>query len=222
MKAIVVGCGRLGAEVALALCQRGHAVCVVDQDPRTFDRLGAGFRGRIVEGVGFDREVLVRAGIKKADALAACTPSDNTNLLIARVARDLYRVPTVIARLYDPKRQAMYEHLSIHTVCTSLWGAEQMVQRICYPSWDVVGTLGNGEVQVVALPVTVGLAGKSVQAVTGGKALVAVGLTRAGRTALPGADQLLEQGDILYVGVDTAARDSVLARLVASDEEASI
>lgn len=219
MNVIVVESSRVGAELALNLSKLGHSVCVVDPDSKNFDRLGSDFRGRMVEGVGFDKDTLIRAGIENADALAACTPSDNTNMVVARVARDFFNVPTVIARLYDPRRQSLYEESNIQTVCTSIWGSEQMVGMICHSDWNVVTTLGNGEVQVVALPVDETLAGRSVKSVTASRALAVVGLTHGGHTHIPAADHKLQLGDLLYVATQASAEDEVWAQLQSYIEE---
>jgi len=104
MKIIIIGCGRMGASLAQALVKRGNEVSVVDCNPSAFDRLGAAFGGKLVSGIGFDRSVLEEAGIDRADGLAAVTDSDETNVVVARVARKVFRVPKVVARLYDPRK----------------------------------------------------------------------------------------------------------------------
>ena len=213
MRAIIVGSGRVGAALAKDLDRLGHQVRIIDRNRDAFARIGADFSGRRVEGVAFDRETLERAGIKKADAFAACTSSDNANLLAARVARDVYRVPVVVARLYDPDRQTLYERMGIQTVCTSLWGAEQMVSLICHPEWDVVASLGNGEVQIVQVRVSVELQGLTVARVSEDKALVVVGVMRGTRATLASADLILEAGDLMFLAVDVNERDGIWERV---------
>src|SRR5512136_174046 len=145
MKVIIVGCGRMGSELAGQLALDGHDVTVVDIDPQAFYRLGATFKGKTVEGVGFDRDVLVRAGVEHADALAAVTAGDNRNAIIARVARNVFHVPKVVARLYDPRRAEIYERLGLQTVSSTGWGVSRAMQLLVHPELHVAVTLGNGD-----------------------------------------------------------------------------
>jgi len=121
VRVVVVGCGRVGAGLAAGLAAAGDVVAVVDKDPKAFERLGEEFTGQTVEGIGFDRDVLERAGVAGADALVAVTGGDNSNVVAARVARDAYRVPRVIARIHDPRRAALYEQLGVVTVSSTDW-----------------------------------------------------------------------------------------------------
>ena len=118
MRVVVMGCGRVGASLADALCRIGHEVAIIDRDPAAFNRLSPEFSGDRVLGMGFDREVLLRAGIERADALAAVSSGDNSNIIAARVAREMFGVQRVVARIYDAKRAAVYERLGIPTVAT--------------------------------------------------------------------------------------------------------
>ena len=219
MKIIVVGIGRVGAVLAIDLCKRGYEVCAIDKNRDAFLRLGSEFHGRMVEGVAFDRDTLERAGIKSADALAACTSSDTANLITARVARDVYHVPVVVARLYDPHQQILYQRMGIQTVCTSLWGAEQMVSLICHPEWDVIASLGNGEVQVVQVPVEADLVGLSVAQVSRDKAVVVLGVMRGARTVLAVPELVLEPADLLFLAVDVEEREGIWERVLAAAQE---
>ena len=126
MRVVVVGCGRVGAGLAAGLAQAGEVVAVVDKDPKAFERLGEDFTGQTVEGIGFDRDVLERAGAARADALVAVTGGDNSNVVAARVARDAYRVPRVIARIHDPRRAALYEELGVVTVSSTDWAMRKI------------------------------------------------------------------------------------------------
>ena len=116
MHVIVVGCGRVGRDLAMALDRDGHTVNVIDKDRNAFHELPEGFGGKAVLGFGFDREHLEQAGIREADALAAVTNGDNSNILTARIARMTYEVPHVVARIYDPRRAVIYRQLGIATV----------------------------------------------------------------------------------------------------------
>lgn len=127
---VIMGCGRVGSALAQTLEQQGHTVAVVDQDPTAFRRLGAGFGGRRVTGVGFDQDTLREAGIEDAGAFAAVSSGDNSNIIAARVAREMFGVENVAARIYDPKRAEVYQRLGIPTVATVRWTADQMLRRL--------------------------------------------------------------------------------------------
>ncbi len=128
MKLIIIGCGRVGAGLAQALSQRGHAVTVVDKDSLTFERLGSTFKGQTVNGGGFDREVLLQTGIERADGLAAVTGSDEVNIVTARLARQMFRVPRVVARLYDPRKAEVYQRLGLQTINPVTWGINRIAE----------------------------------------------------------------------------------------------
>ncbi|HKZ70108.1 MAG TPA: TrkA family potassium uptake protein, partial [Anaerolineales bacterium] len=132
MKFIVVGCGRWGAGLAQTLSQRGHAVTIVDQDPSAFGRLGPNFKGKTITGIGFDREVLREAGIERADGLAAVTVSDEANVVTARLAQQVFHVPKVVARLYDPHKAEIYRRLGLQTISTVTWGIHRIAELLCY------------------------------------------------------------------------------------------
>ena len=127
---VIVGCGRVGSTLALGLVGAGHTVAVVDRKPDSFVRLGDDFKGSKVAGIGFDRDVLEAAGIQQASAVAAVTNGDNSNILIARVAREKFGIENVVARIYDPKRAEIYERLGISTVATVKWTADRILRRI--------------------------------------------------------------------------------------------
>src|SRR5512139_1762646 len=122
MKIIIIGCGRMGSGLARAMSLRGHAVTVVDRDPAAFERLGPTFKGQTVVGIGFDREVLLKAGIDRADGLAALTESDEANVVAARLASQVFHIPRVVARLYDPRKAEIYKRLGLRTIAPVAWG----------------------------------------------------------------------------------------------------
>jgi trk system potassium uptake protein TrkA len=126
MKLVIVGCGRVGAMAALALTQAGHAVTVIDSNRRAFDRLGSEFPGEMVLGNGIDEDVLRQAGIESADGFASLTNGDNRNIMAAQIAREIFKVPRVITRIYDPMREAVYRELGLDTVCPTVSGARQI------------------------------------------------------------------------------------------------
>jgi trk system potassium uptake protein TrkA len=126
MKLVIVGCGRVGAMAAVALSKAGHQVTVIDINRRAFDRLGPDFNGEMVLGNGIDEDVLRQAGIEKADGFASLTNGDNRNIMAAQIAREIFKVPRVITRIYDPMRQDVFSELGLDTVCPTLSGAKQI------------------------------------------------------------------------------------------------
>ena len=124
-----MGCGRVGTLIAQRLEEAGHTVAIIDQNREAFRRLGPNFQGITLAGVGFDRDILIQAGIERADAFAAVSNGDNSNILAARVARENFGVANVVARIYDPGRAEIYQRLGIPTVATVIWTADQILRR---------------------------------------------------------------------------------------------
>jgi trk system potassium uptake protein TrkA len=198
MKVIVVGCGRVGAELALSL-QQDHRVTVIDPDPRSFDRLGLRFSGRTVQGEGLDRNALIRAGIESADALAAVTDSDNVNVIVARVAHEIFHIPHVVTRVYNPRRLPIYERLNLQTVASSSWGAQRIEQLLVHPCLQSVVSAGNGEVQIYEVKIPAEWAGRKVIDLLPAECAIPVSLIRDNKASLPHPDLLLEPEDVLQV-----------------------
>src|SRR5438552_784410 len=126
MHVVIMGCGRVGAAVTGQLAKAGHSVAIIDKRPEAFERLPPGFEAKTVVGFGFDREAMEEAGIKEAGAFVAVSSGDNSNIVSARVAREHYHVPRVVARIFDPRRAEIYERLNIPTVASVRWSAEQI------------------------------------------------------------------------------------------------
>jgi len=198
---IIIGCGRMGAGLAQTLAQRGYAVTVVDRDPTAFERLGPAFDGQTIAGVGFDRDVLLQAGIERADALAAVTSSDDVNVVAARVARQIFRVPRVAARLYDPRKAEIYRRLGIQTISTTAWGISRLVELLCHPRLDAIASLGSGDVDVVETEVPPLLVGRPLEAVAIPGEVQVVAISRSGHTFLPMPGALFQEGDLLHLVV---------------------
>lgn len=198
MNIVIVGCGRVGVELALSLHQ-SHLVSIIDPQARAFDRLGLHFAGRTVQGEGLDRSVLERAGIASADALAAVTSSDNVNVIVANVARRVFQVPRVVARVYNPRRLPIYEKLNLQTVSSSSWGAHRIEQLLIHPGLQSLYSSGNGEVQVYELPVPREWAGRKLAELVPADSAIPVALARAGRGMLPDTNLLLQPEDVLQV-----------------------
>lgn len=217
MNVIIVGCGRVGTELALSLCT-DHAVCVVDKDARAFERLGTNFHGRTIQGKALDRDVLARAGIQTADALAAVTTSDNANAIVGKIARDVYHVPRIVARIYNPRRAPLYEKLGLQTVASSTWGAQRIEQLILHPKLQSTYSAGDGEVQIYETMISEDWNGRRLSELIPEEA-VPVALTREGRSTLPSGNVTLESGDVLLISATTAGIATLRQRLHANGKE---
>lgn len=200
MKFIVVGCGRVGAELCFHLFKRGHSVVVVDSRREAFNRLHADFRGRTLEGEGLAESVLERAGIKEADGLAAVTNSDMLNAVVAHAARAFYKVPNVVARNYDPNLRSVIEAFGLQTVGSTYWGAQRVEELLMNPAQRAVYSAGNGEVEVYEIIIPELWNGKTVgDLLSPLKQCYPVALSRAGRASLPEMGTTLQTGDLLNV-----------------------
>jgi trk system potassium uptake protein TrkA len=201
MRAIVMGCGRIGSQVCDMMSDRGHEVVVIDHDANAISRLSPRFKGRVVQGLGFDRDVLLRAGVEQADAFVACSSSDNANIVAARIARNIFRVPRVVARLYDPLRAEVYQRLGLTTISSTTWGAESIYQVLSHTDLDVMQTFGRGEVSLVLVETPQALVGKTVSLLTVPGEISVVAITRANEAFLPRSGTEIQDGDLLHLSV---------------------
>lgn len=207
MRMIIVGCGRTGADLVGLLTLRGHAVTVVDHDPAAFQRLGPMFKGQTVTGVGFDRGVLLRAGIERADGVAVVTGSDEANAVIGRMARLVFQVPRVVARLYDPRKADVYGRLGLQTIAPVAWGINRIAEILCHSWLEPLVSLGSGGVDLVETEVPVLLAGKTVAELTVAGEIHVAAISRGGRTFLPTAGAVFREGDLVHLVVVSASMD---------------
>ena len=199
MHVVVVGCGRVGSGLARTLEENGHTVAVVDRRSKAFDRLPADFAGQTVLGVGFDRDRLVAAGIERATALAAVTNGDNSNILVARVARETFGIERVVARIYDPRRAKIYERLGIPTIATVEWATERVLQRILPERPTSEWIDASAKVLLIERPVPAVWAGKKTEQLDVlGHARVAA-ITRLGEGRVAGPATILQEGDLVHV-----------------------
>lgn len=201
MHIVIMGCGRVGSSLARALERRGHSVAVIDLAQDSFRRLGPEFQGKTVKGVGFDRQVLVRAGIERADGFAAVSSGDNSNILAARVVRETFQVTNVVARIYDQGRAEVYERLGIPSVATVRWAADQVLRRLLpsgsEPQWrDPSGTVRLIEVHVD--PEWVGT--KVIQMESASRCRIPF-LMRFGTGLVPDNSTVFQDGDLIYAAV---------------------
>lgn len=209
MRTIIMGCGRVGEQVSRILDGEGHEVTIIDYDSEALARLGAEFKGRKIRGVGFDRDVLIEAGIETADAFAATSSSDNANVVAARVARNMFHVPRVIARLYDPRRAEIYQRLGLLTISSTTWGAQRIYELLTHDNLDPVMSFGSGEVKLIHIDLPPQLEGRIVNHITVTGEIVVVAITREGRAILPTLGTQFRKGDIIYLSVLASAMDRV-------------
>jgi trk system potassium uptake protein TrkA len=202
MHAVIVGCSRVGAELAENLEARGHTVSIIDRDPKAFeDTLHPGFHGKALVGIGFDRETLEEAGIKDAGIFVSATRGDNSNIVSARIAKEAYNVPAVAALIYDPRRAEIYERLGISTVAEVSWATDQILARVLPSTESVEWTIGSGEVVVVGVPAPKSLIGRPVSELNVPGKRVVSALARFGSTVLPDDKTILQEGDFVHVSV---------------------
>jgi trk system potassium uptake protein TrkA len=213
MKIIVVGCGRVGAELAYRLTQRDHKVTVIDMKSDAFHNLPIDFRGRIVEGEALNKEVIERAGIAEADALAAVTSNDQLNAVIAHVARSFYNVPSVIVRNFDSRWRAMHETFGLQVVSASSWGAQRIEEFLYQQETLTVFSAGNGEVEIYEFTVHDNWHGHPIRDMLPEQDCVLVALTRAGRAIIPESDFIMSQGDVITVSATLNGSELLRSRL---------
>ncbi len=199
MKIIVVGCGRIGAELANNLYKQGHQVSVVDENKNAFNNLPPEFEGRILEGDALNQDILIRAGIESCDAMAAVTNYDPLNAVVSHVAKTEFNVPVVVARNYDPKLRKLFEVFNIQVVSSTSWGAQRVEELLSDSEVRTVFSAGNGEVEVYELQIPAVWDGNKVSDLITCNECKWLAVTRAGAAILPEADTVLKTGDVLTV-----------------------
>lgn len=202
MHIVIMGCGRVGSRLAVGLEKRGHSVAVVDVNVEAFRRLGAEFEGRTVKGVGFDREVLVSAGIESADGFAAVSSGDNSNILAARVVRQTFGVENVVARIYDPGRAEVYERLGIPTVATVRWTADQVTRRLLPGGSEPLWRDPSGNVRLVEVHTDRAWVGVPVGKIEERARTRIPFLLRLGQGMVPHHKTVFQDGDLIYAAVE--------------------
>jgi trk system potassium uptake protein len=218
MNVIVVGCGRVGSELAHRLYQRKHQVTVIDHIGAAFENLPPDFRGRTVEGEVMRQDVLRRAGIEQAHSLAAVTNSDSTNAVVAHVARALYHVRNVVVRNYDPNWRPLHEVFGLQVVSSASWGAQRIEEMLYHGEIHTVFSAGNGEVEIYEILVPEHWQGHSLQEMLSGTEALPVAFTRAGQATLPSADSCLETGDVVHLSATLEGIEALKTRLAKQEE----
>ena len=206
-----MGCGRVGSSLAIELEGLGHSVSVIDQNREAFRRLGPDFKGRTIAGVGFDRDTLLEAGIETADAFAAVSNGDNSNILAARVARESYGVTNVVARIYDPGRAEIYQRLGIPTVATVIWATDQIMRRLAPEGSRSEWRDASGTVQLAEVHPHLDWFGRPITDIEKAADLRVAFLTRLGEGLIPDESTVLQDGDLIHIMV----RDEKLAEVEA-------
>lgn len=201
MHVIIAGCGRVGSALATNLESLDHTVSVIDKNVKAFQRLKSGFEGKAIVGFVFDRHILEHAGIKEASAFAAVTNGDNSNVVSARVAKEHYRVPQVVARIYDPRRAQIYQRLGIQTVATVRWTTDQVMRALLPEDAPAEYTIDNGEVIISSLPAPPEAVGKSAKGLDVDGIWRVVAVSRFGVPRVPDQKLTVQDGDILHISV---------------------
>jgi trk system potassium uptake protein TrkA len=210
-----MGCGRVGSSLATELEAAGHSVAIIDQSREAFRRLGPDFKGRTISGVGFDRDTLLEAGIETADAFAAVSNGDNSNILAARVARETYGVANVVARIYDPGRAEIYQRLGIPTVATVIWATDQILRRLVPEGSRSEWRDASGSIQLCEMHPHKDWFGSAIADLEETAGARVAFITRLGEGLIPDTHTVLQEGDLVHVTVrdeDIAKVEEILAR----------
>ncbi len=219
MHVVIMGCGRVGSTLARSLEDRNHTVAVIDSEPDAFRRLGPSFNGEKVTGYGFDRDVLSRAGIERAEAFAAVSSGDNSNIIAARVARESFGIQQVVARIYDPGRAEVYQRLGITTVATVKWTADQVLRRLLPAGAEPDFRDPSGTIRVDHLLAPQAWIGhRSVQFQEQSRSRIAW-IDRLGEGMLPTRETVIQEGDMLHLVIREENADHAYAAITAGPEE---
>ena len=219
MHVVIMGCGRLGSTLAQKLDAQGHQVAVIDQNADAFRRLGDHFGGVTVNGIGFDRDVLRAAGIERADAFAAVSSGDNSNIISARVARETFGIERVVARIYDAKRAAVYERLGIPTVATVPWSTDRLMRMLMPDGVASAWREPTGTVAILPLPLDEDWVGYPVRALEQAASCRVAFIVRFGTGVLPGPETVLQHEDTVYVAAVSGTVSDVTAAAAAPPQE---
>ncbi|HEY5493274.1 MAG TPA: TrkA family potassium uptake protein [Candidatus Anoxymicrobiaceae bacterium] len=218
MHIVILGCGRAGSRLAQHLLVQGHSVSIIDKDPNAFRLLGADFGGKTVTGVGFDSNVMLEAGIENADAFIAVSSGDNSNLVASKVAKDVFNVPEVIARIYDPRRAEIYKRMGILTVAPVTWGVNRILDILFVEGKAAADMHGGLESELLELDIHIPakLAGRKVSEFEISGEVKVVAIERGGEVFMPTEDAAFEKGDLAHVAVDRSHMNKLRETFFAS------
>ena len=206
MKILIVGCGKLGAGLALELYKRGHTISIIDKDEDSFYRLGADFNGTLVVGNGYDQKVLEEAEIEYADAMVCATGNDEINAVAAKIGKDKYYVKYVIARLYNPRKAKVYEALGIKAISTTGFSINRAIELLSYNMMDSLALLGNdASSEIIRIRATPNIDGMLVKEINDERFKL-FSIVRGESSFLPKDDDVIETNDILYFIIKTEAK----------------
>jgi len=208
---VIMGCGRVGSTIAHILEDQGHSVAMIDQDPDAFRKLRPGFKGIKITGIGFDRDVLIEAGVERADAFAAVSSGDNSNVIAARVVREAFGVERVVARVYDTRRAEVYQRLGIPTVATVRWTADQMLRKLLPEGAQPLWRDPTGQIVLAEVAYDDHWLGEKVSALEEAARTRIAFISRLGEAMLPGPGTVLQEGDVVHLVTDERDLDRIAA-----------
>jgi trk system potassium uptake protein len=210
---VIMGCGRVGSTLAHILEDQGHSVAIIDQDADAFRKLRSGFKGRKITGSGFDRDVLIEAGIEEATAFAAVSSGDNSNIISARVVRESFGIQRVAARIYDPRRAEVYQRLGIPTVATVRWTADQMLRTLLPDGAESLWRDPTGKIVLAEVAYSERWLGEKVKMIEQAIGARVAIISRLGQAILPEPGTVLQEGDLLHVIAEEGDLERITAQL---------
>ncbi len=213
MHIVIMGCGRVGSTLAHILEDQGHSVAVIDQDADAFRKLRSGFKGRKITGSGFDRDVLIEAGIEEADAFAAVSSGDNSNIISARVVRESFGIQRVAARIYDPRRAEVYQRLGIPTVATVRWTADQMLRALVPDGAESLWRDPTGKIVLAEVAYSERWLGEKVKLLEQATGARIAFISRLGQAVMPEPGTVLQEGDLIHVIAEETDLERITAEL---------
>lgn len=219
MDVLVVGCGRVGADLAVRLSESGHTVVVLDHQVSAQENLPHDFRGQFFEGDGLNQDTLRRIGIEECDAFAAVTSSDVANAVLSHIASSIYHIPRVIARNFDPRYRSLFDVFGIHVVCAATWGAQRMEEMLYHKEIRTLFSAGNGEVDIYEIAVPEQWNDRRLGNLISVSGVAIIALTRSGRAIIPSLEEMLHTGDILHISATCAGIEAVRTNLHQQEQE---
>lgn len=213
MNYIIIGCGRVGAELAYRLFKKGHNISVIDQVAAAFDNLPPDFLGRTVEGEALNQTVLRRAGIESADGLAAVTNSDPLNAIVAHIARISFNIPNIVVRNFDPHYRSLHEAFGLQVISSSSWGAQRIEELLYHSEMRTVFSAGNGEVEIYEFTIPEVWSRRSLDELLPDEGCIPIASTRAGQAVLINEEYILQEKDVILVSATFEGITSLRSRL---------